>query len=125
MSSSLSRAATSLLLLLFACGDDGGGGGGGGGGSGTDTCCQDSDTAACVAGVGGAGNFTEELIDNRFVHGQNMEIVDINKDGAIDEAEMKALAERFSRGGGPGGPRPGGDRPERPQRPQGSGGGDR
>jgi hypothetical protein len=72
------------LLLLFACGGDGGGDGDGDGDGTGETCCQDSELDSCVAGANGAANFTEELIDNSFVHGQNMEIVDVNNDGAND-----------------------------------------
>lgn len=88
----------SLAVLLMACSDDGGGAGGGndGGGGGGETCCATTDGDGCAEGTNGTANFSEQLIDDRFVHGQAVEIVDIDKDGANDVLVAYSLTDSVS-----------------------------
>lgn len=87
------------LVALFSCGDSNGGGDTiDGGSSDGGSCCDAGDGAlgvdagddidagntACVDGAKGLANFSEHLIDDTFVHGQYMKIVDVDLDGAND-----------------------------------------
>ena len=74
------------------------------------------------------GKLSGDEIPERMRRG--MDRIDTNGDGALDEAEIKALAERFGQGQGRGQGRGrgrgegGGDRPDRPRRPAGDDDGD-
>jgi len=62
---------STIFLLsqgLGGCSDGGGGGG----------------ASTCNMGAQGGANFTEHLIDRKFVHGQHMELVDIDQSGTMD-----------------------------------------
>lgn len=67
----------------------------------------------------GDGKISKEEAPDRMK--ENFDQIDTNKDGQVDEAEIRQMFERFrGQGGRPGGDRPGGGRPEgdRPERPK-------